>query len=84
MSEYTYKPIKTLPALKAKTKSTGISREILNKFLEDSATMVEITVPKDKIRGYKIGLGRLIAKEKRPIEIRESEKGTSIVLIKKD
>lgn len=83
MSEYTYKSIKTLPTLKSKTKSTGISREIINKFLEDDATMAEITVSKEQLRGCKIGLGRLIAKEKRSIELRESEKG-SIVLIKKE
>lgn len=82
MDELTIKPLEAMPKTKPKVKKKTDLRRLLEKFDADKMKYAEIPTSKEHTaKGIRIGIGRILAQDKRKdIETYESQDGKSVVL----
>ena len=84
MSEYTIKKLDQMPKVKPKVKKKGDIRVLIEQFDKEEMKFAEIPVKGKDSTGLKIGIGRILKKDKRTdIEWSESLDGKSIILKRK-
>ena len=84
MSELVIRELEQMPKVKGKVKKKGDLRKLIEKFDADKMNIAEIPVTKDRtVKGLRIGIGRILATDKRTdIETYESLDGKAVILKK--